>query len=490
VTVDVIGILLANLAYALLGLGLAAAAGVFDRRQSVVVRGLISAALGIAVIGLAASFSALAGLAVTPAAVALLVVVALAVGGWRLRTRLLRTPRERPTATPRPAAVDRALALVPALAIGGFVIAAARAIAVKPLVEWDGWVLWATKARVLYERPDEAAEILRAPYYGAPSYPLGLPALEATTMHAVGSFDNALVDLQILILVAAALVGMWALLSAVAHPLLIGGALLAPLASTQVAYQLTTNYADVPLAFLVALGVVAGAAWLAAGERRESWQLVCFAVFLSFAAWTKNEGLVFALAAIAALLAVTLVERRGRLAAVAAALGFALLVAPWRVYASAHDLRTYDYDLASFFDLAYLRDRSDRIVPASSELLSEMTKVDAWGASVAVIVLGVVTALLTSRRLVGLYAAVWLALSFCGLVATYWISSHRLDNDLENSSYRTVVTLIVGGLCLLPALLQPAVHTAIAVAQEWRARILSRRRDRPRPPATSGRRPG
>jgi hypothetical protein len=482
-TAGVVSILLANLAYALLGVGLAASLGVFDRRESVVVTGLISGALGIATIGLVASYAALAGVAVTPTAMAVLVVVALAAGAWRLRQR--RPWRSRgPASPPRRLSLDRVLGLVPALAIAAVLLAAARTMVVKPLVEWDGWVLWATKARVLYERPGEAAEILRDPFYGAPSYPLGLPALEATTMRAVGSFDSALVDLQLLILVAAALAGIWALLSAVAHPLLIGVCLLAPLASPQLVYQLTTNFADVPLAFLIALGLVAGAVWVAA-ERREPWYLVCFAVFLGFAAWTKNEGLVFALAAVAALLAVTLVERRGRLAALAGALGFALLAAPWRIYASVHGLRTYDYDLASFADVAFLRDRSDRIIPAGEELLSEMTSVGAWGASVAAIVLGVATALLSSRRLVGVYAAVWLTLSFCGLVATYWISNHRLETDLENSSYRTILTLLVGGLCLLPALLQPTVQAVADAGAEWRDRVLSRRRGPRRPPARS-----
>jgi uncharacterized membrane protein YqjE len=482
-TVDLVSILLANVAYGLLGVGLAAALGVFDRRESALVRLLLCPALGIAAIGLVSSYAALAGLAVDPAVVAVLAVVALAAGAWRLRRRARsQDGRARP---PRRLALDRALALVPALAIAGVLFSAARTMVVKPLLEWDGWVVWGTKARVLYERPGEATEILAESYYGPPSYPFGLPALEATTMRAIGSFDTVLVDLQILILVAAAIAAIWALLSDVAHPLLIGVALLMPLASPQLVYQLTTNYVDVPLGFLVGLALVSGAVWLLAGERREPWPLACFATFLAFAAWLKNEGLLFALAAVAALIVVTLVERRGRLAALASAAGFAALALPWRIYASVHDLRTYDYDLISFFDVDYLRENSDRLASSAGELLSEMTKVGAWGASVAVIVLGIATALLSSRRLVGLYAAVWLALSFGGLVAIYWISSHSLYVDLENSSFRTIVTLLVAPLCLLPALLQPAVDAAADTAAEWRDRVLSRRRGRRRRPATS-----
>ena len=343
-------------------------------------------------------------------------------------------------------------------------------MAVKPLVEWDGWVLWATKARVLYDHPGNGAEILQNAFYGAPSYPPGMPALEATTMRAVGAFDGALLDLQLLALVAAAVVGIWALLHRLAHPVIVGLALLATLASSQLAYQLTTNYADVPLAYLTALGVTAGAVWLTEEDDGRPWQLASFAVFLAAAAWTKNEGLVFGAAAVVALVGATLVRRAGRVPGLLAAAGFAALVAPWRLYSAVNGLRTYDYDLADFFVPGVLRERADRVVPAAHELISEMTEVDAWGASLAVVVLAIVSAALTRRRTAGLYTAGWLLLSFCGLVATYWISNHRLDNDLENSSFRTIVALLVTGLCVAPLLLDPLASRVAAAA---RARVPS-----------------
>ena len=134
---------------------------------------------------------------------------------------------------------------MPALFLAWILLAVARTTAVKPLGDWDGWVLWAIKSRVLYEHPGDGAAILRDGFYGAPSYPLGLPSLEATTMRAVGYFDGTLLDLQLAVLVAASLVGIWVLLRRVA-PAGDRSALLATLASTRVAYQVTTNYADVP----------------------------------------------------------------------------------------------------------------------------------------------------------------------------------------------------------------------------------------------------
>jgi hypothetical protein len=469
---DVFAIVLANLSYALFGIGVAAVLGMFDKRRSTWPRAAIGVPLGLALVMLISSYAALLGIAVGPNTMFVLVAVVGVAGWWRLRAHPTTSLPGLRAAT----ASERLLAVLPAAAIVVICFAAARNMAVKPLVEWDGWVVWATKAKILYGIPGDAAAVLQQGNYPPPSYPFGLPALEATTMRAVGHFDNALVDMQLLALVAAALIGIWVLLRPVASPLVISIALLGPLASSQVTYQLTTNYADVPLAFLIALGVVAGAAWLGAGERRDRSQLICFAVFLGAAAWTKNEGLVFGCAAVLALAVATLVNRTGRRDAALACAGFLALALPWRLYAIAKHLPTQDYDLRNLFDIGYLRDHADRVLPTASELLQEMTVRDAWGLSLVVIVLGIASALLTSRRVVGLYAATWLGLSFGGLVVTYWIATHSLDNDLENSSFRTIVTLLVTGLCLLPALLQPLVDDAVAAL---RGRVtLSTLRDR------------
>jgi hypothetical protein len=471
VSSDTAGIVLANVAYALIGIGFAGTIGVFDRRRSTFLDALLGLPLGIAVVMLLSAYAALVGVAISPAALSLLAVAAIAIAGVRLRRRPAAPEVERARRAP----LELLLSLVPAMILAWLLCVVTWTTAVKPLAEWDGWVLWATKARVLYEHPDDGAVILQSSFYGAPSYPLGLPALEATTMRAVGSFDGTLLDIQLALLVAAAVVGIWVLLRRVAHPLTIGLALLATLASSQLAYQVTTNYADVPLAFLTALGVVAGAVWLVDAEQRRPWQLVSFTVFLSAAAWTKNEGLLFALAAVAGLLVVTAVTRSQPRAALAAAAGFAGLVAPWRVYAAANDLKTYDYDFADLFDLPLLRDRADRVDPVARELISEMTAFDSWGLSLALIVLSVATSLLTTRRVAGWYAACWLCFSFCGLIGTYWISNHSLDSDLGNSSHRTVVTLLVTGLCLTPLLLDDALARAAGTSRAALSKLRVRR---------------
>ncbi len=453
-----LGIALANVTYAVLGIGLAALLGVFDRRPATYVDALVGLPLGLAAVMILSTYGSLLGIGVTPTVVALLAVAAAGAGVWRLR-------RNRPTAArvaTRRSRLDRILGAVPAIAIGWLLVSATRSVMAKPLVEWDGWVLWATKARVLYDHPSGGADILQSDFYGAPTYPLGLPALEATTMRAVGDFDVTLLDVQVVALVGAAILGLWVLLRHVAHPFVTGVALLATLASSQVAYQLTTNYADVPLSFLTALGVVAGGVWLSDPAGR-SWLLACFAVFLGAAALTKNEGVLFGAAAALALILATLAMKRNLRNALTAVAAFVAVAAPWQIYTAANGLKTVDYDLADLLNPGLLQERADRILPAARELLQEMTVADSWGASLIVIVLGVAAALLTARRPAGLYAASWLGFAFCGLVATYWISNHRIENDLENSSYRTILTLLVTGLAMTPLLLDAALGHARSV---------------------------
>ena len=96
-TGDVLDIVLANVAYAVLGIGLAALLGVFDRRRTTYADALIGLPLGIAAVMLVAGYAAILGFAVTPTVITLLAVAAATSGGWRLyrRRSALRPERDR-----------------------------------------------------------------------------------------------------------------------------------------------------------------------------------------------------------------------------------------------------------------------------------------------------------------------------------------------------------------------------------------------------------
>ena len=88
-----------------------------------------------------------------------------------------------------------------ALAQTGLLLSVAgTAFAVRPLWEWDGWAIWAIKARALFAFGGVSNPVFESHVYAhhMQDYPLFLPALEATAYRALGGVDDQLVHLQLL----------------------------------------------------------------------------------------------------------------------------------------------------------------------------------------------------------------------------------------------------------------------------------------------------
>ena len=314
---------------------------------------------------------------------------------------------------------------------------------------------------ILYELPGDAAAVLRGTNYGPPSYPLAMPELEALGFRALGRFDGTVIDLQLLALAFGLLGAMWSLSRGRARSIVVGVAAVAVVTAPQFLLQLGTNYVDIPLAVFVAATLLAGARWLS-GDGDELGSLVCFAVFGGTAAMLKNEGTMFAAASIVALLLATLPAGTAQLRRAALASAGVLAIAlPWRLYGAGYHLPTADYDLRNLFDPGYLADHADRVGPVVRELVSELTDVGRWGLLPAACVLALVAGLLAARRAVGVFAAAWAVLAFCGLVLTYWVSVLPLTSDLFNSSYRTVASIVIGISCLVPLLVDDGVSAGV-----------------------------
>lgn len=454
-TSSVVTLVLANLAYWLVGIGAFLALGIVDRRESTWAWTPAAYLFGIAFVVLPATYLALLGVAVGWTAIAVAAVVLFGVGAWRLR-------RQPPP--PRPPAARRSRLAWVGVAAAGLLFAVAvwvlvvagRAFVVSPLVAWDGWVLWALKARVLYELPGDAAGILRNAYYGAPSYPLAMPELEALGFRALGRYDGTVIDLQLLGLAFGLLGALWSFSRGRSRSVVVGVAAVAVVTAPQFLLQLGTNYADVPLAVYVAATLLAAARWLSGDD--EPAALACFVAFGGMAATLKNEGTMFVTAAILALLIAAAPSGRRRLRRAAVASAAVLTIAlPWRVYGAAYDIPTADYDLRNLFDPGYLVDHADRVPPVVSELLSEMTDLGRWGVLSYACALALVAGLFAARREIGVFAVAWAVLAFSGLVSTYWISNHELTGDLSNSSYRTVDSIVIGITCLVPMLVDDGI---------------------------------
>jgi hypothetical protein len=429
----VTGLLLANALYFAIGVGLLPLLRIARDRAALVARLPLAYGVGLAATGILAAHLALIDVPLGLVELVLLAAVVLFLGLRRVRDASGSEPQARPS-EPLWSRLVGAGALVVALVL---LAHAWSTYEIRPLLEWDGWAIWGTKARALYEFGGATGPVFTSDAYLPLQHPLLLPALEATDFRAMGVYDPTLVHIQLLLLAVGFLLGFVALLRDRVPFLLVGTTVLAVLAAEPVLKQLSTNLADVPLALFVALGLVGLGRWLATAER---WPLVAGTLFLGAAALTKSEGLFFALAALLALL--PFAWRRWRELG-ASALAIAAIVLPWRLFVELHGLPLVEYRFRNAVSPGYLSDHSDRVRPAVDGLLDEIFTSD-WGLLVPLFLAALVTAVLARRYALAGFAALWALLAFLGLVLIYWISVIPIDLALVWSGDRTIVTLVVG----------------------------------------------
>jgi hypothetical protein len=432
-------IVAANALMLLLGCGLLPLVGLARTRRDLLLRAPLGYAAGLAATGILTAELAVVGIPVGRIALAVIAVAVLAVAVIRL------PPATGPLGRPGWHSLPALLVLAATLFI---LVPAARLFAVKPLLEFDGWAIWATRAKALYEYGHPVSPVFTDPIYQALQHPLLLPALEATDARFMGTFDGTAVHVQLLGFALAFLGGAWTLLCGSTRPLLLAATLLAILCAPTFFNQLQTNYADVPLAVFVALGIAALATWLRTGERG---LLPAAALFLAAAVLTKNEGEAFALVAFVAALAVARRAQVKPLLLAAAAVAVADL--PWRIWLQVNHVHIAEYSIANLFNPVYLAGHSDRAGPVVHELFRQIWRVKSWSHVVELIVFALVSALVLRRFRPALFGIVWLALSFAALVGIYWVSTNPIASHLANSSDRTIESLVIAGGLLVPVLL-------------------------------------
>jgi hypothetical protein len=396
-------------------------------------------AVGLAATGILAADLAVVAVPVGWVALSVLTAASLAAGLWRLPLGEWRRPKIALTALPAYAV----LAVTAA-----FVVPAFRLATVKPLYAIDGFGIWGLRAHALYLFGHPIPAVFANPAYQALQHPLLLPALEALDARAMGTFDGTLVQIQLVGFAVAFVGGAWGLLRDRVPPLLLAAVLLAVITTPTFIYQLQSNYADVPLALFIALGVATLALWLRRGGEG---LLPAAALFLGAAALTKNEGEMFSLTAFAA---AAFVAQRAQLRSLALAALFVIAVdLPWRIWLWAHHVKIAEYSLSNLFSPSYLYDRRGRVGPSAHELLRQLLRFEAWSYVLPLVLLGLAGALLVRRYRPAAFAGLWLLLSFAGLVAIYWISTNKVGSHLADSSDRTIDSLVFGGALLVPVLL-------------------------------------
>jgi hypothetical protein len=442
VTGHILLLCLANVLMLAVGAGLLPLLRLAETPRDLLVRLPLAYAVGIAAVGVVAANLALVDVSVGRVGLPLLAAGALALGlprlGWGRPVSLLPRPPWR---------------FVPAVAIllvsAAYLANAARLFAVKPLLENDGWALWGMRARALYEFGHPVAPVFTESWYPGLQYPLFLPELEAIDFRFLGAFDGTTVHLQELGLAVAFVGAAWTLLRRHAEPAVLAASLLAIVAAPLFFRQLQANEADMPVAMLLALGVAALAAWLRSGDRG---LLPAATLFLAAGALTKNEGELFVVAAFAAAFAVARRVQRHSLA-------YALLttfacVAPWHVWLLAHGVTATNFSLSHLLHPHYLTSHWFRVVSAQHQLFAHIQLASNTSRLSLVAAVGFACAVALGSFRLTAFAAGWLVLSFAGLLCIYWAASPQpLQPDLNHSADRTIDTLLVGGVLLVPVLI-------------------------------------
>jgi hypothetical protein len=427
----------ANLLMLVAGLGVLPLLAIVGSWRGLVRRSALAYFSGILLAGIVSAHLALVHVSFGWIGLVALAAVGLGVCFWKLHGT------ERPGLR-RPAVVDMA-GVAALLAV---FVDYARAFRVAPLNRYDAWAIWALKGHALYAFgwADPVLFAGSAYRFANLDYPLLLPSLEAIDFRAMGAFDTRLLHVQFLLFLVAALLALFALLRDRAHPLVLWLTLLAVALAPAVFDQLLTAYADLPLALVFAVGVAAAGRWLVTNER---WALTFATFCFAGALLLKNEGSLFVLAVFVALFAAA--PRHWRAIAVAASVDL-LLLAPWRIYVRAHDLRDINYSLGDNFDLGHLHGRLGVAPIAFRALASEMLDPRQWGLLVFIFAALVVASFVTGLRALPLFAAIWTVLAWVGLSWIYVISHFEYSSYLDSTKERVIASIVLGSAALVPLL--------------------------------------
>jgi 4-amino-4-deoxy-L-arabinose transferase-like glycosyltransferase len=316
-------LLLALAAAAAIGCGLISLA--FGERSSSAHRVVLGLGFGFAISS--AVWAAALLLGFTSAGARLGKDVALLLAGLGLLVRARRNSAPRPLAvrgspsdaasalsSRRPSPADGAVDAPPAAPRGlALAFAGACAVAVALFAEhtarfpdggWDAWMIWNLRARFLYRAGPAGSAVFAAfspdlVFWAHQDYPWLVPGLVAQGFFAAGS-ESPIIPALIAAAFAALAVSLLVLtlreLRGTAWGLL-GGLVLA---STPCLIAFTANQqSDVPLGAVLLLGT----STLAIALERDDARLFALAgAGASLAAWTKNEGALYLLALVAALL--------------------------------------------------------------------------------------------------------------------------------------------------------------------------------------------
>lgn len=440
-----LGILLLDAVYLGVGAAILHALGV---RAGGLVRGaLLSLAVGWAAFGVIASLALMAGLSLSLWQVLLL--AALVAGGALAAPRRWSVSLEAPAAKPEgwQRYLGSGCAALLAVQLGLLIV---RAVYSPADTNYDSWAFWLSKAQSIYYFGGLDTGIGGFGSLDNPEYPPAVPALEAVTFRFAGAVVPAAIPLQHAIVGVAFFLAVAALLSRRVPWWILSPSLLALSLAPNVSFYFDTALADLPVAYLLALGGVAAALWLFDGSPA---LLVLCGLFLAAASLTKSEGFVLSIALVAALAGASLLTSRRRLPLVALAAVPVLALALWKLWLAANDqpLESVLYRTSDLFRPGFLLDRVDRFTYASRELLEILFDPRHWLLVAPLALLAGGLALARRSALGALYLG-WLVLGFLGIASVYWVSTVDVTWHVGTSANRVSASLMLFAGVLFPLL--------------------------------------
>ena len=431
---------------------------------SLVLRAAVSGALGLFASSLIYFACLIFGLATRPWVIGIDIAVLVALAGYGVSAQRSRPPLD--TRHDEPAeplsAIDWMLGagLATALVVNGYIWL--QRFRDESLGFWDAFAIWNLKARFFFFDAGEHwqrafSDIIE---WSHTDYPLLLPLNVARLWTYAGDADQTI---SALLSVAFSTLALAILFAAIAQargrPLAFLGAL-ALLASPQFMAQTTWQISDIPTGTFLATSF----ALILAGARRPHDRfalLFAAGVSAGAAAWTKNEGLLFALAIPFALAVVgPRVEWRERLTEVfqfakGLALPLALLLAVNLTVGGENDLaadftwtslgRIFEWTrhqmiITSFFNMT--------LMLTGLPLLGLLLGLGVWS--------GFPRRTIESRYLAA--ATLALALQLAGYYFIYLITERDLAWHLATSNLRLLIQLYPSTLLLLFTALRPSPH--------------------------------
>lgn len=163
-----------------------------------------------------------------------------------------------------------------------------------PLTAWDGWAMWSFKAKVFFLERMVSPQFLINPsyFYSSPDHPLLFPLIQTWLNQGLTNFDDHFIKIFSFLFYVCILIIFYKTLRSETTRI-ISASLTLFLATVPIFRE--AGYlqwgADLPLSYYLLGTIIFLKFWL---DKREKSDLILAVIFLSFGAWTKNEGIMFA----------------------------------------------------------------------------------------------------------------------------------------------------------------------------------------------------